>query len=87
MGKGSGLKAAYTRAKEDLMPEISYIDGMPYYDENFLLGFEGIGTPNSENHDFLIKMPGYEKTTLWCNASGHSMEPEINWGHNYTSTH
>ena len=28
MGKGSGLKAAYTRAKEDLMPEISYIDGM-----------------------------------------------------------
>lgn len=25
-------------------------------------------------------MPGYEKATLWCNASGHSMEPEINNG-------
>lgn len=61
-------------------PEISYADGVPYYDEDFLLGFEEIGTPNSENPDFLIRMPGYEKATLWCNASGHSMEPEINNG-------
>lgn len=89
-GKGSSLKsahnddaiyeAAYTRAKEDLIPEISYTDGVPYYNEDFLLGFEEIGTPNSENPDFLIRMPGYEKATLWCNASGHSMEPEINNG-------
>lgn len=61
-------------------PEISYTDGVPYYDEDFLLGFEEIGTPSSENPDFLIRMPGYEKATLWCNASGHSMEPEINNG-------
>ena len=61
-------------------PTISYAEGTPYYDEDFLLGFEEIGTPSSENPDFLIKMPGYEKATLWCNASGHSMEPEINNG-------
>lgn len=61
-------------------PEISYTEGVPYYDEDFLLGFEEVGTPNSENPDFLIRMPGYEKATLWCNASGHSMEPEINNG-------
>lgn len=61
-------------------PEISYTEGTPYYDEDFLLGFEEIGAPNSENPDFLIRMPGYEKATLWCNASGHSMEPEINNG-------
>lgn len=89
-GKGSSLKsahnddaiyeAAYNRAKEDLMPEISYTEGVPYYNEDFLLGFEEVGTPNSENPDFLIRMPGYEKATLWCNASGHSMEPEINNG-------
>lgn len=62
------------------MPEISYTEGVPYYDEDFLLGFEEIGTPNNERPEYLIRTPGYEKATLWCNASGHSMEPEINNG-------
>ena len=64
----------------ELTPEISYTNGVPYYDEDFLLGFEEITQPSSENPDFLIRMPGYEKATLWCNASGHSMEPEISNG-------
>lgn len=34
----------------------------------------------NEHPEYLIRMPGYEKATLWCNASGHSMEPEINNG-------
>lgn len=66
--------------KDKPRPEISYTDGVPYYDEDFLLGFNEIAQPSSENPDFLIRMPGYEKATLWCNASGHSMEPEINNG-------
>lgn len=67
-------------ATNEPTPKISYTDGVPYYDEDFLLGFEEVAAPNSENPDFLIRMPGYEKATLWCNASGHSMEPEINNG-------
>lgn len=67
-------------AKAAVLPEISYTEGVPYYDEDFLLGFDEVGSPDSENPDFLIRMPGYEKATLWCNASGHSMEPEINNG-------
>lgn len=88
-GRGSSLKSehgndkiyecAHAQAKESY-PEISYTVGVPYYDEDFLLGFEEIGQPHSESPDFLIRMPGYEKATLWCNASGHSMEPEINNG-------
>ena len=61
-------------------PVINYAEGVPYYNEDFMLGFEEIGAPDSENPDFLIRMPGYERATLWCNASGHSMEPEINNG-------
>ena len=72
-GKGEMLSEASK-------PEISYTDGVPYYNEDFLLGFEEIVQPSSENPDFLIGMPGSEKATLWCNASGHSMEPEINNG-------
>lgn len=63
-----------------LVPKISYTEGVPYYDEDFLLGFDEIVAPNNENPDFLVRMPGYERATLWCNASGHSMEPEINNG-------
>lgn len=77
-GEGEMLKAG-AEAPEDT-PEISYTDGVPYYDEDFLLGFAEIGSPNSENPDYLIRMPGYEKATLWCNASGHSMDPEISNG-------
>lgn len=61
-------------------PRISYTDGVPYYDEDFLLGFNEIMAPSNEHPEFLIRMPGYERATLWCNASGHSMEPEINNG-------
>lgn len=67
-------------SKNESLPVISYTDGVPYYDEDFLLGFEEIGTPGRENPEYLIRMPGYERATLWCNASGHSMEPEINNG-------
>lgn len=58
----------------------NYADGVPYYDEDFLLGFDEILAPSNEHPEFLVRMPGYEKATLWCNASGHSMEPEINNG-------
>lgn len=61
-------------------PEISYAAGVPYYDEDFLLGFDEILAPSTERQEYLINMPGYEKATLWCNASGHSMESEINNG-------
>lgn len=65
---------------EDEEPEKSFTDGVPYYDEDFLLGFNEIVAPANEHPEYLIRMPGYEKATLWCNASGHSMEPEINNG-------
>lgn len=61
-------------------PEISYTDGVPYYDVDFKLGFDEMDIPNSANPEYLIRMPGYERATLWCNASGHSMEPEISNG-------
>lgn len=61
-------------------PVISYTDGTPYYDEDFLLGFDEIESRGNEHPEYLIRMPGYEKATLWCNASGHSMEPEISNG-------
>lgn len=67
-------------AEDEPTPEISYTEGVPYYDEMFECGFNELIAPNSEKPEYLIKMPGYEKATLWCNASGQSMAPEINNG-------
>lgn len=56
---------------------ISYANGVPYYDEDFVLGFNEVGFPFSESPQFLVRMPKYQNATLWCNATGDSMEPEI----------
>lgn len=78
-GRGDMLEQD-TEVAPEAVPEISYTEGVPYYDEVFECGFDELIAPSSENPEYLIRMPGYERATLWCNASGHSMEPEINNG-------
>lgn len=60
--------------------EISYTEGVPYYDVDFQAGFDVMASPDHNNPECLIKFPKYERATLWCNASGDSMGPEINNG-------
>lgn len=67
-------------ADNEPTPEISYTNGVPYFDVDFKLGFDEMEHPGAPNPEYLIKMPGYEKATMWCNVSGHSMEPEISNG-------
>ena len=74
-GDGDMLKSDDTDTAE-----ISYADGVPYYDEDFVLGFNEIGFPFTEKPQFLVRMPKYQNATLWCNATGDSMEPEISSG-------
>lgn len=62
------------------VPKVSYTDGVPYYDVDFECGFDELINPGAPNPDYMIRMPGYEKATLWCNATGHSMAPEVNNG-------
>lgn len=74
LGEGSMLR------EDTITPTISYTSGVPYYDVDFRLGFDALVPPTSESPEYLIQMPGYDKATLWCNASGDSMKPEINNG-------
>lgn len=53
------------------------IAGVPYYDEDFTMGFDEMAAPFSEGPKFLINIPQYSNATLWCNATGNSMSPEI----------
>lgn len=65
---------------ESVGPRINYNNGVPYYDVDFMAGFDLIFNDSSVNPEYLIDFRKYNEATCWCNVSGHSMEPEINHG-------
>lgn len=54
--------------------------GVPYYDVDFFGGFSEIFNDQTLVPACNIVAPGFEKASLWCNVTGHSMEPKINHG-------
>lgn len=64
------------------LPKISLEvgQGTPYYDVDFFGGFNEILNSQTTVPTCNIIVPGFEKATLWCNVTGHSMEPKINHG-------
>lgn len=54
--------------------------GVPYYDVDFMGGFSEIFNDQTSVPACNIVAPGFEEATLWCNVTGHSMEPKINHG-------
>lgn len=59
---------------------ISYSSGVPYYNVDFIGGFDLILNDQTINPEYYIQFKPYDKATCWCNITGHSMEPEINHG-------
>lgn len=68
--------------KEEKVPEVSYNPaiGKPYYDVDFLGGFNEIVNSQVTIPTNNIVIQGFEKADFWCNVTGHSMEPKINHG-------
>jgi phage repressor protein C with HTH and peptisase S24 domain len=64
------------------IPEVSYNSaiGKPYYDVDFLGGFNEIVNSQVSIPTNDIVIQGFEKADFWCNVTGHSMEPKINHG-------
>ena len=65
-----------------ISPAVSYDPevGKPYYDVDFLGGFSEIFNSQVTVPTTNIVIRGFEKADLWCNVTGHSMEPKINHG-------
>ena len=61
-------------------PAISYTKGVPYYNVDFLGGFDLVLNDQTTTPEYLIDFKKYNDATCWCNVTGHSMEPEINHG-------
>lgn len=63
-------------------PSISLQEGVgkPYFDVDFLGGFTEIFNSQQTLPACNVVVPGFEKATVWCNITGHSMEPRISHG-------
>jgi len=62
-------------------PVKSYSSGRPYYNVDFLGGFDLSAPDNTINPDYNIDYQPYNKDgVIWCNITGESMEPKINSG-------
>ena len=64
-----------------IVPAITYNSGRPYYNVDFIGGFDVIFNDQTVNPDYNIDFPPYNKEgVVWCNITGHSMEPQISHG-------
>ena len=75
-GEGGMLKEEAVPAKVSYDPAV----GKPYYDVDFIGGFNEIFNDQTTLPACNVLVPGFEKASLWCNVTGHSMEPKINHG-------
>ena len=80
-GKGKMLKSN-AQKDEEAAPKISYNPqvGQPYYDVDFLAGFDEVFNSQVSIPACNVVVPGFTRVSLWCNVTGHSMEPQINHG-------
>ncbi|WP_455095876.1 S24 family peptidase [Prevotella koreensis] len=62
------------------MPIKNYEMGNPYYNVDFIGGFDIIMNDQTSNPDYLIDFKKYDNADFWCNITGHSMEPLISNG-------
>lgn len=79
-GEGNMLRAE--SEKEEKLPSVNQTyEGAPYFNVDFIGGFDVIVNDQTRNPDFYINYPPYnQEGVVWCNLTGHSMEPEISNG-------
>lgn len=78
-GKGSMLRNEQSKVKTSETPSINKdYSGAPYYNVDFIGGFDLMINDQTINPDYYINYRPFNKEgILWCNLTGHSMEPEL----------
>lgn len=79
---GEGNMLSSGSEKEEKLPSVNQTyEGAPYFNVDFIGGFDLIVNDQTVNPDFYINYPPYNQPgVVWCNLTGHSMEPEISNG-------
>lgn len=79
---GEGNMLSSESEKEEKLPSVNQTyEGAPYFNVDFIGGFDVIVNDQTVTPDFYINYPPYNQPgVVWCNLTGHSMEPEISNG-------
>lgn len=79
---GEGNMLSSESEKEEKLPSVNQTyEGAPYFNVDFIGGFDLIVNDQTVNPDFYINYPPYNQPgVVWCNLTGHFMEPEISNG-------
>ena len=79
-GEGNMLRTE--SEKEEKLPSVNQTyEGAPYFNVDFIGGFDLIVNDQTVTPDFYINYPPYNQPgVVWCNLTGHAMEPEISNG-------
>ena len=80
--KENGQKNEEKDESSSDLPKISLEKGQgkPYFDVDFLGGFDEVFNSQATVPTCNVIVPGFEKAQVWCNVTGHSMEPKISHG-------
>lgn len=63
------------------MPRISHTSGRPYFNVDFVGGFDLVLNDQTIHPEYYIDFAPFNKPgVMWCNITGHSMEPLISHG-------
>ena len=82
-GEGEMLRSSFGEGSESKVCQQVTLDptvGTPFYDVDFFGSFTEIFNDQTVAPACYIIVPGFEKATVWCNVTGHSMEPKISHG-------
>lgn len=78
---GEGEMLTASNEENDPQPKISYTKGQPYYDVDFMAGFDVMVNDQTTLPKYNIDFAPYNHDgVLWCNVTGNSMQPLISSG-------
>lgn len=75
-GEGTMLKSENNTS----VPIKTANQGVPYYNVDFIGGFDLVENDQTTTPDYYIDFQKYNSADCWCNVTGHSMEPSISNG-------
>jgi len=76
----AGIKENDTIENKKLFPIVSETKGAPYYDVDFVGGFDLVVNNQTINPTFYIDFMPYNDVDCWVNVTGKSMSPFISHG-------
>ena len=78
---GEGEMLVQKKEESLPIPKTSYTTGRPYYNVDFIGGFDLIINDQTIIPEYNIDFAPYNQDgVFWCNITGHSMEPKVSHG-------